>query len=57
MITLPVIPWLIAVGLLSLFPDFRCSHDKRQFDGERYTEICGGRYQQPETWACIEVPR
>lgn len=35
--------------------DWRASVDRRSFDGERYIEVCVGRYQQPETWTCIEV--
>jgi len=52
-----LVVWLITGGLLALNPEFRCSRDRRSFDGERYVELCGGLYQKPETWACLEVAR
>lgn len=39
-------PWL----------DWRWRSDRRNYDGERYTEYCVGQYQIPETWTCVEVP-
>lgn len=51
------ITWLITVALLALSPQFRFTHDRRSFDGERYVSMCGGIFQRPETWACIEVKR
>lgn len=52
-----VLVWLITIALLAVSPSFRCTSDRRQFDEERYTELCGGLYQRPETWACIETGR
>lgn len=49
--------WLVALALLSLQPRFCFTHDRRNFDGDRYVEFCGGIYQQPYTWVCVEVPR
>lgn len=52
-----VIAFVVTIALLSLSPDFRFSVDRRECDGYRYTEICGGLFQQPTTWTCLEVPR
>lgn len=51
-----LIVWLITVGVLALQPDFCFTVDRRNFDGEKYTELCGGLYQKTRTWTCIEVP-
>lgn len=52
-----VLTWLLTIMLLALQPQFVFRHDRRNFDGYRYVELCGGLYQQPYTWACIEVAR
>lgn len=57
MIPLSALPWLLVLALLSFLPDFNCSIDPRNFEGERYTSICGARYQRPETMVCVEVSR
>ncbi len=49
--------WPLVVALLSLSPEFRCTHDRRESDGERYMSACGGLYQIPESWTCVEVAR
>jgi hypothetical protein len=52
-----VIEFVVTFVLLSLSPEFRFAHDRRECDGERYVELCAGLYQRPETWACVEVAR
>lgn len=52
-----ILHFLLSVLLLSASPQVRYSKDRREFDGERYTEYCVGLFQRAETWACIEVPR
>lgn len=52
-----MLAFLVTILLLSLHPDFRLSVDRRERDGERYGVVCGGLYQRPETWTCLEVPR
>lgn len=47
----------IVLNALSCTRDWRGTTDRREFDGERYTERCVGRYQQPETWMCLELAR
>jgi hypothetical protein len=49
--------WLITIALLALSPQFVFRHDRRNIDGERYVELCGGLYQRPETWVCVEIGR
>jgi hypothetical protein len=49
--------FLLHLATLCLSPEFRFTHDRREADGERYTEICGGLYQRPTTWECVEVRR
>lgn len=49
--------FLLTVLLLSTSPQVRYSKDRREFDGERYTEYCVGIFQIPESWNCVEVPR
>jgi hypothetical protein len=49
--------WLATMAMLCLSPHFVCTSDKRHIDGERYTTTCGGLYQRPETWSCVEVAR
>jgi hypothetical protein len=51
-----VIEFLVTLALLWPLPQFRFTRDRRNFDGERFTELCGGLYQQPYTWACVEIP-
>jgi hypothetical protein len=52
-----VIAFILHLATLCLSPEFRFTHDRRSSDGERYTEICGGLYQRPTTWECVEVRR
>lgn len=52
-----MISFVVTLVLLSLSPEFRLRHDRRECDGERYVSICAGLYQRPETWTCIEVER
>ena len=48
--------WLVTLVLLAPSPEFRFTHDRCNYDGDRFYQLCGGLYQRPETWACIEVP-
>lgn len=52
-----LLSWIVAVVYLSTFPTVRYTRDRREFDGERYTEYCAGLFQVPETWVCVDVPR
>jgi hypothetical protein len=52
-----ILVWLLSVVVLSAYPDVHYTRDRRNFDGERYTSLCAGRFQRTQTWACLEVPR
>ena len=52
-----ILTWPLVIVLLALSPEFRCSSDRRESDGERYTSVCAGLFQRAETWTCVEVGR
>jgi hypothetical protein len=47
----------VLLCVITPWRDWRGSIDQRNYDGVRYTELCVGRYQIPETWLCVDVYR
>lgn len=56
MFVLSTIAWLLQLMPLVVQPDFCFTSDRRNYDGDRFTEYCGGLYQKTATWRCLEVP-